>query len=187
MFPLEEVQLPGHVAGSQRVVSCYHHYLRGKHKRSASVLGALQRVLPSRDAGDVSYEVKLSAAPSRKAFSPGHSKSHCKNNTTSALLPFLHHREPFAFAPKALKFHIPRAMAASKARMLLPAMLTWCDAFWISLMTDLESVLRGQETTMKPAKRRSHSRASRFISRTCHSKWGKLEHCPMLHHSCLVC
>lgn len=57
MFPLEEVQLPGHVAGSQRVVSCYHHYLRGKHKRSASVLGALQRVLPSRDAGDVSYEV----------------------------------------------------------------------------------------------------------------------------------
>lgn len=62
--------------------------------------------------------------------------------------------------------------AASEARMSLPVMLTWCDAFWISLMTDLESVLRGQETTMKPAKRRSHSRASRFISRTCHSKMG---------------
>lgn len=57
VFPLEEVQLPGHVAGGQRVVSCYHHYLRGKYKRSVTFLWALRRVLPSRDVGDVPYEV----------------------------------------------------------------------------------------------------------------------------------
>lgn len=46
-------------------------------------------------------------------------------------------------------------------------LLTWCEASWISLITVLLSFLSGQETTMKPAKLRSHSRASRLISRTC--------------------
>lgn len=31
---LEEVQLPGHVAGGERIVSCYHHYLRGEREGS---------------------------------------------------------------------------------------------------------------------------------------------------------
>lgn len=43
---------------------------------------------------------------------------------------------------------------------------TWWDASWISLMTALLSLLRGQDTTMNPAKCKSHSRASRLISRT---------------------
>lgn len=39
MLPLEEMQLPRHVAGGERIVSCYHHYLRGKREGSKSQFG----------------------------------------------------------------------------------------------------------------------------------------------------
>lgn len=64
VLPLEEVELPGYVAGGERIVSRYHHYLRGKPKgskiSSGWISGTSQRVfftlkslLPSLDAGDV--------------------------------------------------------------------------------------------------------------------------------------
>lgn len=52
------------------------------------------------------------------------------------------------------------------AQLCLLRLFTWWDASWISLMTVLLSLLRGQDTTMNPAKCKPHSRASRLISRT---------------------
>lgn len=55
------------------------------------------------------------------------------------------------------------------------------DAFWISRITDLESALSGQETTMKPTNLRLHSRASRLTSRACKGIQG-YPHDPSLPH-----
>lgn len=53
--------------------------------------------------------------------------------------------------------------------------LTWCEASCISRITALLSVLSGQDTTMNPAKRRSHSSTSRLSSLTCTQREGLQE------------
>lgn len=53
--------------------------------------------------------------------------------------------------------------------------LTWCEASCISRITALLSVLSGQDTTMNPAKRRSHSSTSRLSSLTCTQREGLLQ------------
>lgn len=122
----------------------------------------MERFLHSVGAAEVPCEVELAC----KRFFLWARANPTAKPTSHPQPPCFHHGKAFAFTPQRLsvpKFHIPKPTAPGPP-------LTRCDAFWISLMTDLESALRGQETTMNPTNLRSHSKASRFISLTCRGK-----------------